>query len=549
MQTILRTGLRTRLGRLIAPILILLTGTLIMQFPLGVTASPAIKAAAISALDRPVNLSLDAGEEARLSLLADGGTLVHLSLSFDRGDFDVRLVNGKDQHVRQFLKDGKGRRHIVFVMPDDHASLAVTADASGTIEFNQTGRINKAEQVAPAPTYLSPRITALADALSAGENTAAFWAQVAEEGTPMVESTKGERFILTFLARGADTNVRLLGGPTNDIYDFERLGDSDVWFLSFEVPSGALFSYKIAPDVPEFDGPARQRRVAILAKAMADPLNTHPWPVDAPDAYKQSSTYRLEGGSLAPWHDDRGSPKGTLTRHHLTSEALGNTRDVWLYRSAGFDTSNVDTPLLILFDAESYREDGHVLSIVDNLVAAGALPPLAVALVSPIDLRIRAKELPNDDAFADLIAKDLLALVTKETGLTARAARTVLAGSSFGGLGSTTIALKHPDTFGNVLSLSGSYWWSPQGSEAMENYVAAQIATEVPKPIRFFLAAGLFETARDGSFAGILLPNRHLRDLLIAKGYEVEHREYPAGHDIFAWREILPLGLIALIGQ
>jgi enterochelin esterase-like enzyme len=37
--------------------------------------------------------------------------------------------------------------------------------------------------------------------------------------------------------------------------------------------------------------------------------------------------------------------------------------------------------------------------------------------------------------------------------------------------------------------------------------------------------------------------------VLTAKNYDVTLREYPAAHDMFAWREILAQGLGALIGN
>jgi enterochelin esterase family protein len=52
-----------------------------------------------------------------------------------------------------------------------------------------------------------------------------------------------------------------------------------------------------------------------------------------------------------------------------------------------------------------------------------------------------------------------------------------------------------------------------------------------------------------GRGAGILLPNRHLRDVLRAKGYDVEYREFPGGHDPVNWRGTLADGLIALFRQ
>ena len=62
-----------------------------------------------------------------------------------------------------------------------------------------------------------------------------------------------------------------------------------------------------------------------------------------------------------------------------------------------------------------------------------------------------------------------------------------------------------------------------------------------------YLDAGSFERGiRDPS---ILLYNRHLRDVLRAKGYAVVYAEFTGGHDYVCWQGTLASGLIALVGR
>ncbi|WP_163094917.1 enterochelin esterase domain-containing protein, partial [Acinetobacter baumannii] len=65
----------------------------------------------------------------------------------------------------------------------------------------------------------------------------------------------------------------ILGSPAGDHDPLFRLGDSDVWFRSYVVPADTLMQYKLAPDVPQVAGGAREQRRAILVSAQADPLN------------------------------------------------------------------------------------------------------------------------------------------------------------------------------------------------------------------------------------------------------------------------------------
>src|SRR5690606_25662127 len=74
----------------------------------------------------------------------------------------------------------------------------------------------------------SPRLRALSKTLGNGGNTHAFWQEVTQQGSPLIEPLDEHTSLVTFLWRGARHNVRLFGGPTRDHDPLMRLGDSDV---------------------------------------------------------------------------------------------------------------------------------------------------------------------------------------------------------------------------------------------------------------------------------------------------------------------------------
>jgi enterochelin esterase family protein len=65
-------------------------------------------------------------------------------------------------------------------------------------------------------------------------------------------------------------------------------------------------------------------------------------------------------------------------------------------------------------------------------------------------------------------------------------------------------------------------------------------------PLRFFLEVGILE---QGIPINMVLENRRLHDVLVAKGYPVTYSEYNGGHDLLCWRGSLADGLIALVGK
>ena len=135
-----------------------------------------------------------------------------------------------------------------------------------------------------------------------------------------------------------------------------------------------------------------------------------------------------------------------------------------------------------------------------------------------------------------------------------------VAGASRGGFAATNISFTHPETVGNVLSQSGSYWITKKimqyelekASFYPNQYVYPRetgMMIETFKnskrlPIRFYMDIGIYE---DG--AAMLGTNRQLRDVLQLKGYDVDYREFYADHGFQSWRSRLSVGLISLLGR
>ncbi|WP_223283266.1 enterochelin esterase [Achromobacter xylosoxidans] len=454
------------------------------------------------------------------------------------------LLDSAGQHVRRLSDGEKPAGALMLVAPED-GLYTVRAQGQGLFRWAVTERLPLAEQRASAPAFDSPRLAALAATLAAGGTTDAFWDEVAQRGAPLVEAVDARHDRVTFLWRGAERNVRLFGGPSSDHAQLARLGNSDVWHASFVVPRSTRLSYRLAPDVPELPGSGMARRRAILATAQADPHNPKAYPVRGVDAYQTYSMLELADAPPQPWVEPRADVRqGTVETKELRSDLMRNTRKIHLYRPAGWQPGAADNHVLVLFDAGAYLGRVPTPTILDNMIAAGVIPPTAALLVDNPTAESRSQELPPNPDFADFLAKELMPWARKQ-GISAPAARTVIGGSSYGGLASAYAALRHPEVFGNVLSQSGSYWWSPAGEE--DQWLTRQFVAVRKLPVRFFLGAGLFESGRGGQ-PGILETNRHLRDVLRAKGYLVTHREVAGGHDYLVWRGTLSDGLLDLIG-
>lgn len=392
----------------------------------------------------------------------------------------------------------------------------------------------------------SARLEALRQTASAPGELAAFWAGVGRSGAPLIEPGADGSRLVTFLWRGHNTREVELNWPvwTADRREnhLERLPGTDVWFKTVRLPPDTRLSYQLAID-PKRGAPGDRAayRAGLLAAVRPDPLNHRRW--------DKSSILELPDAPAQPWVAPRpGVAKGALRTLSFESQGLGNRREVTLYRPAG-TVKTTATPLVIIFDADRYLSSIPTPTILDNLIASGAIPPVTAVFVANPTPDSRGVELACNPAFADMLAQELLPWVRGQAAVVADPRQTVLAGSSFGGLISACAALRHPQIFGAVLSQSGSFWWEPKGAEKPvdgRGWVARQVQSQPPAPVRFYLDAGLLESA--GGPQSILLTTRDLGLVLATRGYDVRQTTFAGGHDDLAWRSTLADGLIHLLG-
>lgn len=424
----------------------------------------------------------------------------------------------------------------------------------------------------------SPRIRALHEQVAAGQtDTTAFWAAVSKEGTPLFDPvTPGaEHQSITFLWRGdADTrNVLVVWDPFAAVrpqdYLMHHVVGTDVWYLTVRLPLGARFLYQISLNPPldgDFFGDLR------LGSATAkDPLNAL--------TLLGQSVVEMPGAPSQPWIVKRDDiPSGRVERYAFESKALGNTRDIWVYTPANERSGAQPAALLVLFDGGSHLSTIPTPTILDNLITAGRIPPTVAVLIGNVaDKRNDELLLPNP-ALGVFLKTELLPWLRARHNVTRDPTRTIVGGESAGGTAAVRVALEHSDIFGRVLSQSGEFFSSPTWLRVMAerhpvkddtgdkhvvqemedralvdgNWLQRQVIAGPRQPVEFYMDAGVFEAAfwgGPGGVAGILESNRHMRDVLLAKGYKVTYQEFIGGHDYLSWRGLLADGLIALFAQ
>jgi enterochelin esterase family protein len=394
---------------------------------------------------------------------------------------------------------------------------------------------------------VSPRIEQLRRDLADGPVdgvVARFWAEVAMTGTPIVEPCDGDHRLVTFVWKEVEPvgTVAVIGGPALwwEIPDnqLERIDGTNVWFRTYRVGADHRGRYVLSPNdsLEPLATAGTPEAVQRAASFVPDPFNRSPFtlpgvPGDPVSPPQHFSTFALDRATPLDWCEPRPAVRrGAVHETRYASEVLGNERTVWLWESA---ETAPDPALLVLLDGRDWTETLPIFPTLDNLVAAGHLPPLVAVLPDSIDFGTRARELPCHEGFLEFVTTELLPWARERTGATTDPRRTVVAGKSYGGLASVFAGLRRPDVFGNVIAQSGSFWWSPPGEET--EWLLRQVDHSLPA--RFCLDVGQLE----GEW--MIPQTQRLARALEQYADEVCYREYNGGHDLNCWLAELPAEL------
>ncbi|HEY0763769.1 MAG TPA: alpha/beta hydrolase-fold protein [Pyrinomonadaceae bacterium] len=450
----------------------------------------------------------------------------------------------------------------VFTLLVMTASLATNARVSATLSGvfqERAGTLNEQPS--------SPRLLVLRDRITSGDRSELdkFWKEINEEGAPIIEPAAGsdQDMLVTMIWRAREETRNVFVFRVGDVSKpMARLLDTDLWYKTFRLQKGARFTYQFAANLPD---PKEWRGVTQFAGAVRnDPLNPLQF-ADRPNEFNPYegqvfSVVELPSAEPQSWIVVRPNvPTGRVRRDKFTSKILGNERAVWIYTPHGYAADKKPYALLVLTDGGVYVNTARVATTLDNLIAAGLIPPMVAVMVDNPD---RWRELSCSSAYADFLAQEIVPWARANYHATDSPEQTIIGGASLGGLQAAFVGLKHSEVFGNVLSQSGSFPWKPDGEKEWE-WLNRQFAASARLPLHFSFEAGLLEGTwwwRDLMAKRpnapptnlidptLLAANRNLRDTLQSKGYSVHYTEFNGNHGMLNWRGTLASHLIALVG-
>jgi enterochelin esterase-like enzyme len=366
-----------------------------------------------------------------------------------------------------------------------------------------------------------------------------FWQERAHDGGPLQEpaSDQNQRLV-TFVYRGNHdiSSVRLESNVVpavlrNDMQPLDQLGamtrldDSDIWYLTLPLPLGlrAPYTFVVSP------GSSR-------GKASLDPLNPHAWARGIPGV--EQSVLELPGAAARPWRAMR-TVESKL--EPLTSDGTGAARrPSYLFRGLGAPRA-----LLVGLSEYTFRTAIPTTQILEYLAEEGEIVPTALVIApQPTD----GDERDRYESYVKFVAEQVIPEASEALRVEIPPERVVAAGTSRRGLVAAILADDYPQRVGTVLSMSGAFYWSPVG-DAEPEWFTRRLAVSGRRSVRYWIAVGSLETVVTETNAGLypVATNRHLRDVLTAKGYTLSYVEFQGVHHELNWETALADGLRGLL--
>ncbi|MGD9902916.1 MAG: alpha/beta hydrolase [Vicinamibacterales bacterium] len=204
--------------------------------------------------------------------------------------------------------------------------------------------------------------------------------------------------------------------------------------------------------------------------------------------------------------------EGRVTQETFQSRALKGSRRVWTYLPAGYDASQDLYPSVYFLDGGNYADWMQVPSVLDQLIASKAIPPIIAVFVEPGS---RQEEYSRNPAWRTFMARELVpAIDTRHRTFPAPDHRTIF-GSSLGAYGAVDLAVEFPDTFGLCAAIAPP----AQAATLLTNQAQGVRAVQ---GVRFFVLGAVYDTDVKGA--------RTLRTALEEARADVRYVEVPEGH-------------------
>ncbi|MEM6762722.1 MAG: alpha/beta hydrolase-fold protein [Pseudomonadota bacterium] len=305
---------------------------------------------------------------------------------------------------------------------------------------------------------------------------------------------------------------------------FIRVPGTDLWLLDMKVADNGRFEYKLSLQNGGHE------------EWIIDPLN----PSRAADPFGENSVCQTYGYERPAWTLDRGNPQGQIEPVDVVSEVFGEIRREHVYLPPNYDPAGA-YKLVVIHDGDDFVTYADLSASLDNLIAAGDIPPVVAALVQTRD---RMGEYPRGRRHARYIVQECLPELSSRYAVSEAQADRVMLGASLGAVASLSTAVRFPGVFGGLVLQSGSFILDERKLRTRAHPVFHRVARLVRALKRAPQLPHTRAFISTGELEGLADDNRALAHFLKERGMDVEFRSAWDGHHWHNWRDQLRDGLM-----
>lgn len=227
--------------------------------------------------------------------------------------------------------------------------------------------------------------------------------------------------------------------------------------------------------------------------------------------------------------------KRTILKEEIQSRHLGEARTLRIYLPPGYNEL-LSYPVIYCQDGEEFFNFGRIATYANQLILDENIEPFIVVGVE-VNTKIRTQEYApfgsRFEAYTACFAEEIIPYIEEKYPVRRSVDERVLAGDSLGGSVSVHIALRYPELFRRIISLSGAYYEQSQQLIAAESDLSA---------LDVYMIVGLQETdfESDTGVYDFVKLNQDTRDLLLERGATVRYAEKDGKHLWGFWQKELP---------
>jgi predicted alpha/beta superfamily hydrolase len=173
-----------------------------------------------------------------------------------------------------------------------------------------------------------------------------------------------------------------------------------------------------------------------------------------------------------------------ILSEHFKIPQLNSTRKIWIYLPPDYQTSGKKYPVIYMQDGQnlfddytSFSGEWQVDETLDAIYNETGRSAIVIGIDNGGDQRLaeyspwnnaKYKTTGQGNLYADFLAKTLKPFIDKTYRTQRQTSKTIILGSSMGGLISLYTAVKYPETFGKAGIFSPAFWFV---SKDLKNYL------------------------------------------------------------------------------